>query len=270
MSKLVSAALRANLAKKLPSQAPKLRSDVLFRSSSVLKPLMITVATRSFHQSPISYDQSAESGLNEVLQSESKLIETVPNTLDATYEKYLKEKGFELISKPGTANVELVKTDPETGNIIHVYFDIDEVTDIPTEDLEALESGDLEEEADSLDQILCNVKILIENQSKNTGLFLNLFLQNTESSFMIDFVNVQNDVAQFMKNINENNEFIDKFNYQGPKFGELDESLQTEFENYLVAKGVDNDLADFIVAYSDFKEENEYRLWVKAVSKFLN
>lgn len=87
---------------------------------------------------------------------------------------------------------------------------------------------------------------------------------------MIDFVNVQEDVKSFIKAIKEENEFIDKFKYQGPKFAELDESLQTEFENYLVAKGIDNELADFIVAFSDYKEEGEYRTWLNAVSKFLN
>ena len=256
---MIRSSLRSVAAKRLVNQSRL--------SSSLIKSFPRAIAARSFHGSSILF--TPESALNEVVKAESKISEAIPNELDQVYQDFLNTSGFEVVSAPGTASVELVKKDADTGNILHVYFDIDEVTDIPTEDLAALESGDLEEEANQLDQLLCNVKILVENPSNNSGLFLNLFLQNTESSFMIDFVNVQEDVKSFIKSIKEENEFIDKFKYQGPKFAELDESLQTEFENYLVAKGIDNELADFIVAFSDFKEEGEYRTWLNAVSKFL-
>lgn len=267
MLKLLPNSLRSVAAKRIATQSLRLRSSTVLKSCPKA---ITTISTRSFHQTSIMFNQTPESALNEVVKAESKISEAIPNELDQVYQEFLNTSGFEVVSTPGTASVELVKKDADTGNILHVYFDIDEVTDIPTEDLAALESGDLEEEANQLDQLLCNVKILVENPSNNSGLFLNLFLQNTESSFMIDFVNVQEDVRSFIKAIKEENEFIDKFKYQGPKFAELDESLQTEFENYLVAKGIDNELADFIVAFSDYKEEGEYRTWLNAVSKFLN
>ena len=88
---------------------------------------------------------------------------------------------------------------------------------------------------------------------------------------MIDFVNHQEDVKQFLEEqILKKGEFIDKFKYQGPRFSDLDESVQTEFENYLAAKGIDDELADFIISYSEFKEENEYRSWLSSLTKFLN
>ncbi|CCG24941.1 Mam33 mitochondrial acidic matrix protein [Candida orthopsilosis Co 90-125] len=267
MLKSLPSSLRSVAAKRIATQSSRLRSGTMLKSCPKA---ITTITTRSFHQTSIMFNQTPESALNEVVKAESKISEAIPNELDQVYQEFLNTSGFEVVSTPGTASVELVKKDADTGNILHVYFDIDEVTDIPTEDLAALESGDLEEEANQLDQLLCNVKILVENPSNNSGLFLNLFLQNTESSFMIDFVNVQEDVRSFIKSIKEENEFIDKFKYQGPKFAELDESLQTEFENYLVAKGIDNELADFIVAFSDYKEEGEYRTWLNAVSKFLN
>ena len=58
----------------------------------------------------------------------------------------------------------------EQGHIIHVYFDVEDVTDIPAEELE-LEGQELEEEAESLDQIFSNVKVLIENPTKMKGYF---------------------------------------------------------------------------------------------------
>ncbi|KAI5967591.1 MAM33 [Candida theae] len=267
MLKAFPSTLRSVAAKRVALQSSRFNTRSLLKSCPKA---MSTLSIRSFHQSSVILNQSPEAALNEVVKAESKISEAIPNELDQVYQDYLHTSGFEVVSAPGTASVELVKKDADTGNILHVYFDIDEVTDIPTEDLAALESGDLEEEANQLDQLLCNVKILVENPSSNSGLFLNLFLQNTESSFMIDFVNVQEDVKSFINAIKEENEFIDKFKYQGPKFAELDESLQTEFENYLVSKGIDNELADFIVAFSDYKEEGEYRTWLNAVSKFLN
>lgn len=92
--------------------------------------------------------------MNEVVKAESKISEAIPNELDQVYQEFLNTSGFEVVSTPGTASVELVKKDADTGNILHVYFDIDEVTDIPTEDLAALESGDLEEEAKPIGPIV--------------------------------------------------------------------------------------------------------------------
>ncbi|EDK46885.1 Mitochondrial acidic protein mam33 [Lodderomyces elongisporus] len=269
MSRVLSNSARANLAKRLALSPlkPQLRTKAF---STVVKPLAVNALTsvRSFHNTCVRLNESAEAALKEVIKSEKDVVSAIPNELESSYQDFLSQSGFKIIASPGKANVEMVKTDESTGNIIHVYFDIDEITDIPTEDFEAME-GDLEEEADSLDQLLCNVKVLVEKPD-NTGLFFSLLLQNTESSIMIDFINVQKDVKQFIKNVQEQNEFVDKFNYQGPKFAELDESLQTEFENYLLEKGVNNDLADFIVAYSDVKEEDEYRLWINEIGKFLN
>ncbi|CAI5760316.1 unnamed protein product [Candida verbasci] len=259
MSRLLKSSTTSQLSKRLINQSIK--------NLKVALPVLPIYTTRQFQTSIPILNKAAESSLNEVIKTELKYNEEIPNELDSMYEDYIKSQNFQVVSKPGQANIELVKKlDNQT---IHVYFDIDEVTDIPTEDLELNpEEGDLEDEVSNLDQILCNIKILIENEN-NTGLFFNLFLQNTESSFMIDYINIENDVTKFKKMVNENNEFIDKFNYQGPKFSELDESLQTEFENYLIAKGVNNELADFIIAFSDFKEENEYRNWLSSISKFL-
>ena len=62
-----------------------------------------------------------------------------------------------------------------------------------------LEGQELEEEAESLDQIFSNVKVLIENPTKNEGLFFSLMLQASESAFLVDYVNTQADVQKFLK-----------------------------------------------------------------------
>lgn len=237
--------------------------------------LMKVSAASSLHYNPVRYSSSAVSKLRDVFKSEFKISNTIPNEFDQSLEDYLQSSGFEIIEKDGFSNVQLKKT-TDDGEVISVFFDIDEVTDVPLNennlDFENEESNieDIEEEIDSLDSLLCSVKVLIENPANNNGLFFNLFLQGSESSFMIDFVNFQSNVSSFVNDsILPKGEFIDKFKYQGPRFSDLDESLQTSFENYLDAKGIDNNLAEFILSFSEYKEEKEYRKWLTDISSYL-
>lgn len=223
---------------------------------------------RTLVASPVRFNLAAN--LKEVLKSELKICSAIPNELEPNYQQFLEQNGYKLIANEGTSNVQLVK---EKGDeVIRVFFDIDEVTDIPIGQLAETEGAyedDLEAEADSLDSLLCNIKVLVEKPAQNDGLFVNLFMQNTDELFSVDFINYQADVKQFLNEIASSNEFIDKFKYQGPRFSDLDESLQTEFENYLAARGVNDELADFIVAFSEYKEENEYRTWLLNLAKFV-
>lgn len=272
-SRLLTSSLRqSQLSKKLIQSIQKpqvLRSLVNSTPSLVNKSI-------KFYSSSTSAVNSPANQLNEVLKSELKISSTIPNELDPLYQEYLTTTGFEVIEVEGQSNVQLKKT-LDNGEVIRIFFDIDEVTDIPlNEDQFGEEEGanenieDIEDEVDSLDSLLCNVKVLIENPSKNNGLFLNLFLQGSESSFMIDFVNHQSDVSSFLQNdILAKGEFINKFKYQGPRFSDLDESVQTGFETYLDSKGVNDNLAEFIISFSEFKEEKEYRKWLSDLSSYL-
>ncbi|CAN3360571.1 mitochondrial acidic protein Mam33p [Diutina catenulata] len=247
------------------SQMIRMSSAVARRSAIQL----VRPAQRSFVATPARFNAAAN--LKEVLKSELKISSAIPNELEPAYSEFIESNGYQVIATEGTSNVQLVK---EKGDeTIRIFFDIDEVTDIPmgqTAEGEQAFEDDFDAQADSLDSLLCNIKVLVEKPSQNDGLFINLFLQNTENSFMIDFVNYQNDVQSFLKDqILAKNEFIDKVKYQGPRFSDLDESLQVEFENYLAAKGLDDELADFIVAFSEFKEENEYRTWLSNLAKFV-
>ncbi|KAG7192669.1 Mitochondrial acidic protein mam33 [Scheffersomyces spartinae] len=218
------------------------------------------------------YSDSTASQLKQVLSSELKISKSLPLEFDATYQEYLDKQGFSLIETDGTSAVELVKTASD-GNIIHVYFDVDEITDIPVEENfeEEAEVGEdsLEEEYGAMDSMLSNVKILIENKGRNDGLFMNLYLQNTDLSFLVDFVNYQKDATKFVTENVAKGEFIDKFQYQGPRFSDLDESLQVAFEEYLEERGINEELAEFVISYSEVKEEKEYRNWLGEVNNFL-
>lgn len=51
--------------------------------------------------------------------------------------------------------------------------------------------------------------------------------------------------------------------YRGPTYDNLDEGLQDEILNFLAERGVDEDMALFVVSYAAEKEEKEYQNWLK-------
>jgi complement component 1 Q subcomponent-binding protein len=55
--------------------------------------------------------------------------------------------------------------------------------------------------------------------------------------------------------------------YRGPTFDNLDEGLQDELLNYLAERGVDEDMALFVISYAREKEEKEYQNWLKNFMK---
>ncbi|CUM63029.1 uncharacterized protein PRCAT00000591001 [Priceomyces carsonii] len=261
-SKIISTQLRTtvtNLRTRLVGGSRLIKLSPVFATSA------FTVAPRFAYTTKAS--QTPENQLKEVLKSELKISNTIPNELDSIYSDYLNKSGFTVEETSGNSNVQLIKE--ANGEIVRVFFDIDEVTDIPIQD-EMAEQEDLNEEVDSLESMLCNVKILIENSTTGNGLLLNLFLQNSESSFLIDFAVYKPEVNAYLDNQVTRGEFLDKFQYQGPRFSDLDESLQATFESYLDSKGINNELAEFIISFSEFKEEKEYRKWLGDLAGFLD
>lgn len=57
--------------------------------------------------------------------------------------------------------------------------------------------------------------------------------------------------------------------YQGPPFHNLDENVQSSFEQYLETRGIDSDLADFIIEYASHRENKEYVNWLKKFKTFV-
>lgn len=211
---------------------------------------------------------SADKQLKQLLKEEIEIVKEIPNELDNTFKDFISENKYEVKAEDGKSNVELTKV-LENGEKLSVFFDIDEVTDIPVDEFtepEQSEEMDFDASMSNVDGLLCSVKVLI-SKPNNEGLFLNLFLQASESSFLVDFISHKPDVSKFLGDIS-NGEFLDKVQYQGPRFTELDESIQVGFEQYLESIGVNDELADFILNYSELKEENEYRNWLSKIAGF--
>ncbi|WEJ94213.1 Mitochondrial acidic protein mam33 [Yamadazyma tenuis] len=226
----------------------------------------------TFRSSPIlamRYYSSPDKELKQILKEEIDIVKQIPNELDNSFKDFLIDNKVEVTAVDGSSNVELTKH-LANGEILKVFFDIDEVTDIPVDEL-ANEEGevkevDFDESISNVDSLLCSIKVLVAKPT-GEGLFLNLFLQSSESAFLVDFITHKPDASKFLEEARKG-DFLDKVQYQGPRFSELDESIQIGFENYLESIGVNHELADFILSFSELKEENEYRQWLARVSSF--
>ncbi|CAK7902453.1 mitochondrial acidic protein Mam33p [[Candida] anglica] len=205
--------------------------------------------------------------LRKVLNTELHDAAEIGNELDPEYKAYIKDSGFKLNQVEGGVTVQLTKsTGPN--EVVHVFFDADDVTNVPAEAAEEglNEESAYEDEMEAIDEMMCAARVVIENTENNTALFVNLFLE-PEAGLVVDHFNTQPNATEFLKNAAEG-KFTDVVSYSGPSFSMLDESLQITFEEYLNSKGINKDLSEFITAYSEFKEEQEYRKWLKDVSTF--
>lgn len=58
--------------------------------------------------------------------------------------------------------------------------------------------------------------------------------------------------------------------YIGPRFSELDESLQALFVRYLEERGINDALATFLPEYVEYKEQKEYTQWLENMKSFVS
>ena len=52
-------------------------------------------------------------------------------------------------------------------------------------------------------------------------------------------------------------------------YQELDDKLQEEFAAFLLERGINNELGDYLITLVNDKEEQEYRRWLENVRKFV-
>lgn len=242
------------------------QSASLLRTRSALFP-----AVRNLSSTLVARNTTSE--LLEVVNSEYKVATAVENQLEPSKADYLKTSEFKTIEKPFGSNVQLYKQ-LSTGEELRVFFDIDEVSDVcfPNPELEQSEVAqeNFENEIEDYESSFANVKVLVSKPNSNDGLFFNLLLQDSEEGFLVDYFNYKNNVSDFLKQVENDGTFLSNFEYQGPRFSNLDDSLQVTMEKYLQEKGIDFELADFVFSYAEVKEENAYRQLLDNVSKFLS
>lgn len=213
---------------------------------------------------------NAAAALLDVVRTEAKIANEVGNGLLKESEDFLASSGFNVAHNTGESTVVMAKK-LELGEEVTVFFDIDEITDVAfgAPEVPEAEAEAAPEEEDFYDPTFANIKVLVANPKSNDGLFFNLMLENSEEEFFVDYFNYKPDAQAFLKEAAEGT-FLKKSEYQGPRFSELDEALQTAVEAYLKQKGVASELADFIYDFSSVKEEESYRKMLGDVSGFLS
>lgn len=228
------------------------------------------ISVRAFNSTP--YFRNATKDLIEVVNSEFKVACAIENDLEPSKAEYLSKMKFETIDKPLGSNVQLYKKLP-SGEELRVFFDIDEVSDVcfPSPEMEQSDVAEenFENEIEDYESSFANVKVLVSKPQSNDGLFFNLLLQDSSEGFLVDYFNYKLNVSDFLAQVEKEGAFMTSSEYQGPRFSNLDDSLQLTMEKYLQEKGIDFDLADFVFSYAEVKEENSYRQLLENVAKYL-
>merc|ERR1712232_1450687 len=58
--------------------------------------------------------------------------------------------------------------------------------------------------------------------------------------------------------------------YNGPEFDDLDDKVQSSFDEYLAECGVNAEICDFVDAMAIDKEQREYVRWLKTAKQFVS
>ncbi len=222
------------------------------------------IATAKFSTSLYRHNEALKQ-LNEVVAQELKFEETDAFGLDESFKTYLQENNIEIINTDGKVLAELVK---KNGNeSIHIYFDVLRISQTSyqlKQMQEQVEQSEyLDEEISDMAHVDINVVICKDN--KATGFDLSLSL--VDSSFEVAAITNFSDAKVALSDSPEAAAERD-LKYSGPEFSNLAEELQEAINQYLNSRGVNSQLAEFILAYSGVKENNEYLDWLENLKKF--
>lgn len=221
-------------------------------------------ATASFSTSLLRNNQ-ATTQLHDILSNELKFEEGDAFGLDESFKTYLESNNIEIVNTDGKVLAELVKkTATET---IHIYFDILRITQTSYQLKQMQEQV---EESEYLDQEIsdaafADVNVVVVKDNKATGFDLSLSL--IDSSFNVAAITNFSDASVALSDSPESAAQRD-LKYSGPEFGNLAEELQEAINQYLHSRGIDQGLAEFILAYSGVKENNEYLDWLQNLKTF--
>lgn len=241
------------------------------RSSAIRSPITRTVIPRisvAKFSTSLNVNNQAKTQLHEVLSQELKYEEADSFGLDETFKTYLEENKIEIINTDGKVLAELVKTVNDSEKV-HIYFDVLRIsqTSFQLKQMqEQLEQSEyLEDEVSDLAHV--DVNVVITKDNKATGFDVSLSL--IDSSFSVTAITNFGDANVALSDSPEAAAQRD-LKYSGPEFGNLAEELQEAINQYLVSRGVDQGLAEFILAYAGVKENNEYLDWLENFKKFTN
>lgn len=255
---------------KLARQLCVKASSQAIRTPVYASKVLPTLITRGFSQSFTAYKSPAKEVL-EVLESEIKVEKQIsesqakPEGIDL----FLETSGFKVVNSSGRNLAELVKETEDA--IVHVYFDVAQITNIPEQVPTEGETQDAEEyDLDSeFGEDFANVNIVVEKKADKSAISIESLFKLDDGTMFIESITPFGDAALALSESAEN-ETIRQLTYHGPPFSNLDESLQTSFEAYVRDLGLNETFAEFLVSYSEHKENTEYFTWLQSVTKFFS
>jgi complement component 1 Q subcomponent-binding protein len=241
--------LRQSLVKSIaPSVA--ISSGRLFSTSSIISNKFVTEVSKSI-ANELEHEKENEEGFPEELES------------------FLSSSHFEIAANEGSSLAKLVKkTDAET---INVFFDVNQVANVrPAETEEGLDEQEAQEAyEDALDNSYINLNVVIEKHADGSAIAFDVLMGPEDGATYIESVTTYKNAAEALTETSEA-EHKRELAYNGPPFSNLDEALQVNLESYLVSRGVDEDLYQFVLNYGLTKENTEYVRWLNNLNKFFN
>lgn len=223
---------------------------------------------RNFGSAPALFNKQTDRIVG-VLDSEIKLeldeeFQGVPESLQNFLDKF----GFTPVETIGKNLAEVVKK-AGNGETVHVFFDVAQVANLPYESA-ALENEAPAEDAEDYDGLsdnFANVNVVVVKDVEQSAVSFELLMNLQEGSFYVDSVTPYASANAALEE-SADAEVSRELVYHGPPFSNLDEELQESLETYLESRGITEELASFIGAYSEFKENKEYIQWLNNMKKF--
>ncbi|KAM0787415.1 hypothetical protein ACM66B_003498 [Microbotryomycetes sp. NB124-2] len=261
---------RTLLARTLARSAPRYAAARLVptpaRSSLVVAPRARTLASSAvrFETTPLS------SKLQEEIKFEA---ENAQDGEPAFLREFKQNSVWAILDEPGADEVTLTRNyGQESIRLIFSISDLDaepEADEAFVEDENAsadVGSGGVGEEAavgPSDESFPVETSITITKQGVEGALSIDAVAQ--DGMFTINNVSFYSD-ADLATGMSSEDDWKRQGLYMGPAFDNLDEGVQSEFENFLEERGIDSSLALFI---PDLAEYKEYVNWLKSVHKFV-
>ncbi|KAF9420693.1 hypothetical protein BGZ94_009061 [Podila epigama] len=239
---------------------------------------------RAFSNSPMTWNKVDKELLTKI-DNEIKHEEEQGDETPAFVTDYLKTSPFQITDKIGSDEVILTrKFGNEDIKIVFSVSDINSGDDEEELDLEddmeddqsaqqppqqslSPSNEDDEEEEDGLESLTFPVRCMITITKPGAGsIAVDAIAQ--DGAFIVESISNIKD-STLANTSTAEADWEKRGLYSGPPFAELDEELQVAFENYLEARQIDSDLANFVPNYVFHKDQVEYTNWLKDFQGFV-
>lgn len=253
------------MASRLLSQTVRTALKSSVSRNQIARSIVPRINSTSLFSTSLLRNNETTKQLHEILSQELKFEESDSFGLDESFKTYLTSNNIEIVNTDGKVLAELVKK-TATENI-HIYFDILRITQTSYQLKQMQEQSEESEYLDDeiADIAFTDVNVVIVKNNKATGFDLSLSL--IDSSFTVSAITNFDDASIALSDSPESAALRD-LKYSGPEFNNLAEELQEAINQYLNSRGIDQSLAEFILAYSGVKENNEYLDWLENLKNF--